>query len=411
MQTDSEQQDRLGKLNGIWFGSYRLRANLKRFQQENTDSQHRIPIKKHVQRVSVPVRECDCRSYSIAKRENPASTRQLQSNAYPVTQTEDINVALVIQDNIINAVPVVQPVPSLVITHDPEEEELAWMENSLVGVISEGVNYKNIRKGLLSNGVQLAGFRFMGASQALISFNKHKKRKVKVFTPTGSLKQAMAEEVEDYSGSLDSSIRQGNARYTHLRDVPVPEKTGKDDEVQEMLNAGQVLGFRSADDLAILFWNSCGRGVSDKRMAVKNMILQHNIDICILLETKRRICTPSFAYAMWNDPNVKCINTTSLIDGQSAGFRLVHSKAILSICIISSLTDAIDAPASLSKMSFIPSLAFIFDLTQSTMLLPSPMARSGSYLYFTKFLVRVWTYFRNGLKQYSLPTSYPGEMD
>ncbi|KAH8512321.1 hypothetical protein H0E87_005814, partial [Populus deltoides] len=46
MQTDSEQQDRLGKLNGIWFGSYRLRANLKRFQQGNTNSQHRIPIKK-----------------------------------------------------------------------------------------------------------------------------------------------------------------------------------------------------------------------------------------------------------------------------------------------------------------------------------------------------------------------------
>ncbi|KAJ6934652.1 hypothetical protein NC651_009601 [Populus alba x Populus x berolinensis] len=86
-----------------------------------------------------------------------ASTRQLQSNAYPVTQTEDINVALVIQDNIINAIPVVQPVSSLVITHDPEEEELAWMENSLVGVISEG----DIRKGLLCNGVQLTGFRFI----------------------------------------------------------------------------------------------------------------------------------------------------------------------------------------------------------------------------------------------------------
>jgi hypothetical protein len=100
-----------------------------------------------------------------------ASTRQLQSNAYPVTQTEDINAALAIQDNIINAVPVVQPVPSLVITHDPEEEELAWMENSLVGVISEGVNYQDFRKGLLCNGVQLTGFRFMGASQALISDN------------------------------------------------------------------------------------------------------------------------------------------------------------------------------------------------------------------------------------------------
>ncbi|KAG6781718.1 hypothetical protein POTOM_014630 [Populus tomentosa] len=131
MQTDSEQQDRLGKLNGIWFGSYRLRANLKRFQLgKYTNSQHRIPIKKHVQRVSVSVRECDCRSYYMVARKgkiscDSASTRQLQSNAYTVTQTEDINVALVIQDNIINAIPVVQPVPSLVITHDPEEEELA----------------------------------------------------------------------------------------------------------------------------------------------------------------------------------------------------------------------------------------------------------------------------------------------
>ncbi|KAJ7005162.1 hypothetical protein NC653_009852 [Populus alba x Populus x berolinensis] len=30
---------------------------------KHTNSQHRIPIKKHVQRVSVAVRECDCRSY------------------------------------------------------------------------------------------------------------------------------------------------------------------------------------------------------------------------------------------------------------------------------------------------------------------------------------------------------------
>jgi len=47
-------------------------------------------------------------------------------------------------------------------------------------------------------------------------------------------------------------------------------------------------------------------------MAVKNMILQHNIDVCILLETKRRICSPSFAYAMWNDPNVKWCSVDSI---------------------------------------------------------------------------------------------------
>lgn len=45
--------------------------------------------------------------------------------------------------------------------------------------------------------------------------------------------------------------------------------------------------------------------MSAKRVAVKKMILHHNIDICILLETKRRIYTPSIVYAMWNDPNVK----------------------------------------------------------------------------------------------------------
>jgi hypothetical protein len=38
-------------------------------------------------------------------------------------------------------------------THDPEEEEFAWMKNSLVGVINEGVNYQDIRKDLHSNGV------------------------------------------------------------------------------------------------------------------------------------------------------------------------------------------------------------------------------------------------------------------
>ena len=59
------------------------------------------------------------------------------------------------------------------ISHDPAEEEVAWMTNSLVGVINEGVNYQDIRKGSHSNEVQLTGFCSMGASQALISFNTY----------------------------------------------------------------------------------------------------------------------------------------------------------------------------------------------------------------------------------------------
>ncbi|KAH8479862.1 hypothetical protein H0E87_030172, partial [Populus deltoides] len=98
MKTDSSQQELLGKLNGEWFRSYRLRANLKRFQHVNKDSALRIPIKK------------------------TCST---------CISTKDINGVHVIQNETINEVPVVQPVAAHFRTHDPEEEEVAWMKNSL----------------------------------------------------------------------------------------------------------------------------------------------------------------------------------------------------------------------------------------------------------------------------------------
>ncbi|KAL3564594.1 hypothetical protein D5086_032707 [Populus alba] len=55
-------------------------------------------------------------------------------------QTEDINGVPVIQNETINEVPVVQPVAAHFITHDPAEEEVAWMKNSLVGVINEATD-------------------------------------------------------------------------------------------------------------------------------------------------------------------------------------------------------------------------------------------------------------------------------
>ncbi|KAJ7015583.1 hypothetical protein NC653_004778 [Populus alba x Populus x berolinensis] len=36
------------------------------------------------------------------------------------------------------------------ISHDPTEEEVAWMTNSLVGVINEGVNYQDINRNVTS---------------------------------------------------------------------------------------------------------------------------------------------------------------------------------------------------------------------------------------------------------------------
>ncbi|KAJ6951267.1 hypothetical protein NC653_040612 [Populus alba x Populus x berolinensis] len=97
MKTDSSQQELPGKLYGVWFRSYRLRANLKRFQHKKI-------------------------------------------------QTEDINGVPVIQNETINEVPVVQPVAAHFITHDPAEEEVAWMKNSLEldplhYLVSEAIEY------------------------------------------------------------------------------------------------------------------------------------------------------------------------------------------------------------------------------------------------------------------------------
>jgi len=73
--------------------------------------------------------------------------------------------------------------------------------------------------------------------------SQRRKRKVRVFLSTDSFKQAMVDTVEDGSISFDSGIKQGNARYTHLRDVHDQKQIVNDDEVQEMLN-DEVQGSR-----------------------------------------------------------------------------------------------------------------------------------------------------------------------
>nr|TKS12407.1 hypothetical protein D5086_0000063360 [Populus alba] len=48
--------------------------------------------------------------------------------------------------------------PMHLINHDPVEEKIVWMRNSLVEVISKGVNYQEIKHALIDNGVQFTGF-------------------------------------------------------------------------------------------------------------------------------------------------------------------------------------------------------------------------------------------------------------
>jgi len=60
-----------------------------------------------------------------------------------------------------------------VVVHDTIEEETAWLNNSLVGQITEGVNYQSIQGSLVDEGVQFYGFRFMGATQVIIAFESY----------------------------------------------------------------------------------------------------------------------------------------------------------------------------------------------------------------------------------------------
>lgn len=51
--------------------------------------------------------------------------------------------------------------------------------------------------------------------------------------------------------------------------------------------------------MKILFWNSCGLGMSAKRASVRNTITHNDIEVCFLLETKRSICPDRFVCALW----------------------------------------------------------------------------------------------------------------
>ena len=57
--------------------------------------------------------------------------------------------------------------------------------------------------------------------------------------------------------------------------------------------------------MKILFWNSCGLGMSAKRVSVRNIIRKNDIEVCFLLETKRAMCCDGFIRMLWNNLSVK----------------------------------------------------------------------------------------------------------
>jgi hypothetical protein len=55
----------------------------------------------------------------------------------------------------------------------------------------------------------------------------------------------------------------------------------------------------------IFAWNSCGLGMSNKCYSIRNRLINCNVGICFLLETKKDNCCDSLIRNLWNVVNVK----------------------------------------------------------------------------------------------------------
>ncbi|KAJ6856256.1 hypothetical protein NC651_037986 [Populus alba x Populus x berolinensis] len=66
------------------------------------------------------------------------------------------------------------PRPHNFISFNTIDEEILWLRNSLIGKISQGVDYAQISHGLIQVGICFSVVRFLGGSQAIISFDGEK---------------------------------------------------------------------------------------------------------------------------------------------------------------------------------------------------------------------------------------------
>ena len=126
MTAGSREQEVIDKLNGIWFSSFKLHANIQCYHKESKASSSRSLPKPRVPSVSVSIRLRDTRSYPIVVCTANGTYGDL---AIPKNEIKSDSMPL--------------------ITHDPDEGEILWIKNSLVELINEGVNYRDTRKSLV----------------------------------------------------------------------------------------------------------------------------------------------------------------------------------------------------------------------------------------------------------------------
>ena len=167
-------------------------------------------------------------------------------------------------------------------------------------------------------------------------FLRRLKHKAKLLSSSGSPQHIEDECEVESQGSLDSGIRQGNLRCL-TTSYATASNSVVEAEVQGTLKTGQALGFgmlrtcrcwehpleaRWTESwkigmttnnailqldtgyvlpsflMKILFWNSCGLGMSAKGVSIRNTVLHNDIEVCFLLGTKRAMCCDNFVHAL-----------------------------------------------------------------------------------------------------------------
>ncbi|KAJ6877257.1 hypothetical protein NC651_030098 [Populus alba x Populus x berolinensis] len=175
-------------LNDIWFDSYKLRVNMaKHRRKDEVTKQKTVGTGKQIPKLNnkakAPIHVRDNRSYLEAVRSG-SQVHQVSDNATPC--------------------------PHNFISFNTTDEEILWLRNSLIRKISQGVDYAQIRHGLIQLGICFSAFYFLGGSQAIISFDGEK-----------SMQQAMQKgthllEIHDSIALMLNSNDSDDEVYTDL---------------------------------------------------------------------------------------------------------------------------------------------------------------------------------------------------
>lgn len=129
-----DSESLLHNLNGIWFGEYKLRANLACH-----DSTPRVipKIFKSVTPKPVTIKEMGTRSYAMVVS-SPACSNDdrpiLGSCNLPISHTNSINTD-------VSPKATLEQYVTPVLLDKVGDEDMSWLKCSLIGAISEGFNF------------------------------------------------------------------------------------------------------------------------------------------------------------------------------------------------------------------------------------------------------------------------------